>query len=50
MGVDHVGLRLRTGDPLAQEWFVLALGPGLAVSLWGLDSDAHITAAESPGP
>ncbi len=41
LGVDHVGLRLRTGDPLAQEWFVLALGPGLAVTLCGLDGDAH---------
>ena len=39
--VDHVGLRLRTGDPLAQEWFVLAVGPGLAVTLCGLDGDAH---------
>ena len=42
LGVDHVGLRLRTGDPLAQEWFVLALGPGMAITLCGLDSDAHI--------
>lgn len=42
LGVDHVGLRLRTGDPLAQEWFVLALGPGLAITLCGLDSDAHV--------
>jgi signal transduction histidine kinase len=41
--VDHVGLRLRTGDPLSQEWFVLALGPGLAVTLCGLDSDAHVS-------
>lgn len=41
-GVDHLGLRLRTGDPLAQEWFVLALGPGLAVTLCGLDGDAHV--------
>ena len=47
LGVDHVGLRLRTGDPLAQEWFVLALGPGMAVTLCGLDSDAHI-AESSP--
>jgi len=39
--VDHVGLRLRTGDPLAQEWFVLAVGPGLAITLCGLDGDAH---------
>lgn len=43
VGVDHVGLRLRTGDPLGQEWFVLALGPGLAVTLCGLDSDAHVS-------
>ncbi len=42
LGVDHVGLRLRTGDPLAQEWFVLALGPGLAITLCGLDGDAHV--------
>lgn len=42
-GVDHVGLRLRTGDPLAQEWFVLAVGPGLAITLCGLDGDAHST-------
>ncbi|WP_340289821.1 ATP-binding protein [Aquipuribacter hungaricus] len=46
-GVDHVGLRLRTGDPLAQEWFVLAVGPGLAVTLCGLDGDAH-SAAQAP--
>ena len=39
--VDHVGLRLGTGDPLAQEWFVLAMGPGLAITLCGLDGDAH---------
>lgn len=44
--VDHVGLRLRTGDPLAQEWFVLALGPGLAITLCGLDGDAHEPSAE----
>ena len=43
LGVDHVGLRLRTGDPLAQEWFVLALGPGLAITLCGLDGDAHVS-------
>jgi signal transduction histidine kinase len=48
-GVDHVGLRLRTGDPLAQEWFVLALGPGLAITLCGLDGDAH-SAAQAPVP
>lgn len=41
LGVDHVGLRLRTGDPLTQEWFVLALGPGLAITLCGLDGDVH---------
>jgi DICT domain-containing protein len=44
--VDHVGLRLRTGDPLAQEWFVLALGPGLAVTLCGLDGLAHAHTAD----
>lgn len=42
LGADHVALRLRTDDPLAQEWFVLALGPGLAVTLCGLDGDAHV--------
>ena len=36
--VDHVGIRLRDGDPLSQEWFVLALGPQLAVTLCGLDA------------
>jgi signal transduction histidine kinase/CheY-like chemotaxis protein len=36
-GVDHVGVRLRAGDPLTQEWFVLALGPEVAVTLCGLD-------------
>ena len=41
-GADHVGLRLRSGDPLAQEWFVLALGPGLAITLCGLDSHAQV--------
>ena len=45
--VDHVGLRLRTGDPLAQEWFVLAVGPGLAITLCGLDGDAY-SAAQAP--
>lgn len=40
-GLDQIGLRLRTGDPLAQEWFVLAMGPGLAITLCGLDGDAH---------
>ena len=45
--VDHVGLRLRTGDPLAQEWFVLAVGPGLAITLCGLDGDAH-SVAQAP--
>ncbi|HEX8496318.1 MAG TPA: DICT sensory domain-containing protein, partial [Actinomycetales bacterium] len=39
--VDHLALQLRSGDPLAQEWFVLALGPGLAITLCGLDADAH---------
>lgn len=41
LAVDQIGLRLRTGDPLAQEWFVLAIGPGLAITLCGLDGDAH---------
>ncbi|MFO8076589.1 MAG: DICT sensory domain-containing protein [Egibacteraceae bacterium] len=39
-GIDHIGLRLRPADPLAQEWFVLARGPGVAVLLCGLDDDA----------
>jgi len=39
LGADHIGLRLRSGDPLTQEWFVLALGPGLAITLCGLDGD-----------
>lgn len=39
LGADHIGLRLRTGDPLTQEWFVLAIGPGLAITLCGLDGD-----------
>lgn len=45
--LDQIGLRLRTGDPLAQEWFVLAVGPGLAITLCGLDGDAH-TAGPAP--
>lgn len=36
---DHLGVRLPSGHGLAQEWFVLALGPGLAVTLCGLDAD-----------
>jgi len=36
--VRHVGVRLRDGDPLTQEWFVLALGPEVAVTLCGLDA------------
>jgi len=35
---EHVGVRLRGGDALAQEWFVLALGPEVAVTLCGLDA------------
>ncbi len=35
---DHVGVRLNAGDPLTQEWFVLALGPDVAVTLCGLDA------------
>ncbi len=36
---DHLGVRLRAGHGLAQEWFVLALGPKLAVTLCGLDAE-----------
>ena len=39
--VDHVGLRLRTGDPLAQEWFVLAVA-------WSSTWSIVITTARSP--
>jgi signal transduction histidine kinase len=38
-GIDHVGIRLEPTDPLAQEWFVLALGGGFAVTLCGLDGE-----------
>ena len=34
---DHIGVRLRADDALTQEWFVLALGPELAVTLCGVD-------------
>jgi signal transduction histidine kinase len=37
---EHVGVRLAAGDPLTQEWFVLALGPEVAVTLCGLDAGA----------
>ena len=39
----HVGVRLRDGDPLTQEWFVLAIGPDIAVTLCGLDAGTHAT-------
>jgi len=35
-------VRLRSGDPLTQEWFVLALGPDVAVTLCGLDAGARL--------
>ena len=35
----HVGVRLNADDPLTQEWFVVALGPEVAVTLCGLDAD-----------
>ena len=37
---EHVGVRLNAGDPLTQEWFVVALGPEVAVTLCGLDAGA----------
>jgi signal transduction histidine kinase len=43
---DHVGVRLAAGNPLEQEWFVLAMGPSLAITLCGLDGAAH---GRSPG-
>ncbi len=44
---EHIGVRLRAGDPLTQEWFVLALGPQVAVTLCGLDA-APPEASEPP--
>lgn len=41
---DHVGVRLAAGNPLEQEWFVLAMGPSLAITLCGLDGAAHARA------
>jgi signal transduction histidine kinase len=38
---DHVAVRLDATNPLEQEWFVLAIGPSLAITLCGLDGDAH---------
>jgi len=46
--VEHVGIRLDDGDPLTQEWFVLALGPGLAVTLCGLDSGKRLDSRGDP--
>ena len=46
--VEHVGIRLDDGDPLTQEWFVLALGPGLAVTLCGLDSGDRLDSRGEP--
>lgn len=37
--VTHLPIRLAASEPLAQEWFVLALGPGIAVVLCGLDGE-----------
>ncbi len=48
-GVDHVGIRLRDGDPLSQEWFVLALGPEVAVTLCGLDADDFASRSPQDG-
>jgi signal transduction histidine kinase/BarA-like signal transduction histidine kinase len=47
--VDHVGVRLRAGDPLTQEWFVLALGPEVAVTLCGLDAGPDEEDAQEEG-
>jgi signal transduction histidine kinase len=38
----HIGVRLNAGDPLTQEWFVLALGPDVAVTLCGLDAGERL--------
>jgi signal transduction histidine kinase len=38
---DHLAVRLSADSPLEQEWFVLAVGPSLAITLCGLDGDAH---------
>jgi signal transduction histidine kinase len=46
-GTDHVGIRLATGNPLEQEWFVLSIGPTLAITLCGLDEATH---AREPAP
>jgi signal transduction histidine kinase/CheY-like chemotaxis protein len=46
--VEHVGVRLGDGDPLTQEWFVLALGPGLAVTLCGLDGGERLPSDQDP--
>ena len=46
--VEHVGVRLDDGDPLTQEWFVLALGPGLAVTLCGLDAGERLDTRGEP--
>jgi signal transduction histidine kinase len=40
-GTEHLGIRLDTGNPLEQEWFVLALGPTIAITLCGLDEASH---------
>jgi DICT domain-containing protein len=48
--VEHVGIRLDDGNPLTQEWFVLALGPGLAVTLCGLDAGTRVPTAGEPPP
>jgi signal transduction histidine kinase len=47
---DHVGVRLAVGNPLEQEWFVLAMGPSLAITLCGLDGAAHRRTPEGGEP
>jgi signal transduction histidine kinase len=47
---DHVGVRLAVGNPLEQEWFVLAMGPSLAITLCGLDGAAHRRTPEGAEP
>jgi signal transduction histidine kinase len=46
----HIGVRLTAGDPLTQEWFVLALGPDVAVTLCGLDAGERLPAEGDDPP
>lgn len=45
---EHVGVRLEAGDPLTQEWFVLAVGPQLTVTLCGLDAGSRAEPLDDP--